>query len=130
MWEEDSQVRVYLPEASFGYALVNNNRFKISPFAGIASTSISPTEFDTRENPSLEDAGLDFTTTYTAGLNIDFKLDWNTGMLTLEDTKHSYWFIRVRYGYAAPQFGVANTGDMHYISLGLGGLARGSKRQL
>lgn len=130
VWKEDSQVRVYLPEATFGYSILDNNRLKVSPFAGIASTSISPTDYDIQKDPDIEDAGLDFTTTYTAGLNVDFKLNWNTGLLTLDDSKHSYWFVRLRYGFSAPQFGEGYSGNMHYLTLGLGGLGRGSKRQI
>lgn len=130
VWEEDSQVRVYLPEASLGYAVIDNSRIKLSPFAGIASTSISPTEVDIDREPDVEEAGLDFTTTYMAGLNLDFKLKWDTGLLTPDESQHSYWFIRVRYGYSAPQFGAGNSGNMHYLTVGLGGLYRGAKRQL
>ncbi|WP_423819602.1 hypothetical protein V5739_03085 [Salinimicrobium sp. TIG7-5_MAKvit] len=130
IWKENSQVRVLLPEASFGYAIIDNNRLKVSPFAGIASTSISPTEYDIEKQPEIEDAGHDFTTTYTAGINADFKLNWGTGLFRLTDSKHSYWFVRLRYGFSAPQFRDGYSGNMHYLTLGLGGLGRGSKRQL
>jgi hypothetical protein len=70
VWEKGSQVRVYLPEASLGYVVFNNRYLKIAPFAGIASTSIGPTEHDTKEEPDLKKADLAFTTTYAAGLNL------------------------------------------------------------
>ncbi|WP_324721514.1 hypothetical protein [Salinimicrobium sp. HB62] len=130
VWEKDSQVRIYLPEAAIGYAIVNNERFKISPFAGIGATSFGPTEYDIEKEPGVEEAGLDFTTTYTAGFNIDYKLNWGTGLLAPNSPKHSYWFIRLRYGFAAPQFGQEYSGGMHYVTIGLGGLYRGSKREL
>ena len=130
VWKEDSQVRVFLPEAALGYSIIDNNRLKISPFAGIASTSISPTDYDIEKQPEIENAGHDFTTTYTAGINVDFKLNWGTGLLTLDDSKHSYWFVRLRYGFTSPQFGNGHSGNMHYLTVGLGGLGRGSKRQI
>jgi hypothetical protein len=130
VWEKDKQVRIYLPEASLGYTVVDNKRLKISPFAGIASTSVGPTESDIEQNPGVEDAGLDFTTTYTGGFNLDYKLNWGTGLLAPNSPKYSYWFIRLRYGFAAPQFGQEYSGGMHYISIGLGGLYRGSRREL
>jgi hypothetical protein len=40
--------------------------------------------------------------------------------------------MRIRYGYCMPQFGNkydGMTGNMHYITVGFGGMGRGLKRQ-
>jgi len=73
-WKKSSRTMVFLPEASLGYVVHNNNRFKLSPFAGIGSMDISPTEQDTKETPELEEVSLKFTSTYILGINLDIKL--------------------------------------------------------
>ena len=106
---------------------------KISPFAGIASTSIGPTAYDLEREPDLEQVDLGFTTTYTAGLNLDIKLNWGTGLVSLNPKDYSYWFLRLRYAYNSPQFQdhyPEFNGNMHYLTIGIGGLYRGAKRQL
>src|SRR5690606_20070326 len=34
VWQEGAQTRVYLPEASLGYAVVENDRIRMSPYLG------------------------------------------------------------------------------------------------
>lgn len=133
VWEEDSQVRIYLPEASLGYALVNTNKLKISPFAGIASTSIGPTDYDLEQEPDLEQVDLGFTTTYTAGINLDIKLNWGADTSSMYHAAYGYWFLRLRYAYTRPQFQdhyPGFSGNMHYLTVGIGALSRKAKRQL
>jgi hypothetical protein len=128
-WEKGSRTTVFLPEASLGYVTYNDNRFKLSPFAGIGSMNISPTTKDTEQTPELEEVSLDFTTTYILGINFDIKF----GPKHTPDysPKASYGFIRIRYGYSMPQFDKkydGMTGNMHYITIGFGGMGRGLKR--
>lgn len=131
VWEKGSRAMVFLPEASLGYVVYNDNRLKISPFAGIGSMDISPPTNDTNEIPELKEVSLEFTTTYILGFNFDIK--FGPKHVPAYQPKTSYGFIRVRYGYSMPQFekkynGMA--GNMHYITIGFGGLGRGLKREL
>ncbi|MFW5820873.1 MAG: hypothetical protein ACOCWA_06260, partial [Bacteroidota bacterium] len=64
LWEKKSSSRVFLPEASLGYVIMDNEKLKIAPFSGIASMDIGPTEKDLDEKPELDNAGLEFTTTW------------------------------------------------------------------
>lgn len=129
-WEKDSRTMVFLPEASLGYVAYNDNRFKLSPFAGIGSMDISPPTNDTKETPELKEVSLEFTTTYVLGLNFDFKFGpKNTPKFS---PKTSYGFMRIRYGYCIPRFEKkydGMTGNMHYITIGFGGMARGLRRE-
>lgn len=129
-WEKDSKTIVFLPEASFGYVTYNDNRFKLSPFAGIGSMNISPPSIDTEETPELEEVSLKFTTTYIIGINFDIKFGPKR---TLNyNPKTSYGFMRIRYGYCMPRFEnkyAGITGNMHYITIGFGGMGRGLKRE-
>ena len=129
-WEKGSRTIVFLPEASLGYVVHNDNRFKLSPFAGIGLMDISPPTKDIDETPELEEVKLEFSTTYVLGINFDIKF----GPKHVPDfsPKASYAFIRIRYGYSMPQFENkydGMTGNMHYITIGFGGIGRGLKRE-
>ncbi|MDH5379664.1 MAG: hypothetical protein OEW75_02355 [Cyclobacteriaceae bacterium] len=130
IWEKGSEIVVFLPEASLGYVVYNDNRYKLSPFAGIGSMDISPPTSDTKDIPELKEISLEFTTTYIAGFNLDIKLG---AKHTPEyRPKTSYGFIRVRYGYSMPGFEKkynGMSGNMHYITVGFGGMARGVGRE-
>lgn len=129
-WKNNAQARVFLPEASIGYIVLDNARFKLAPFAGVSSTDISPTFADKDKYPEYEDAGLRFTTTWTAGLNFDFKMAYSqSGIVAYQED--GFWMIRVRYAYNAPQFSWRYSGfngNMHYITIGLGGFGKRLKR--
>lgn len=125
--KKGSNIMVFLPEASFGYVVHNNNRFKLSPFLGIGSMDISPTDKD--KNPELNEVSLEFTTTYILGINFDIKFGTKHSPKYLPKT--NYGFMRIRYGYSIPRFEKKYNGidgNMHYVTIGFGGMARGLKR--
>lgn len=131
-WLDDAQARVYLPEATLGYVIRDLERVKVTPFAGIASTSISPTVRDSNKYAEYENVGLDFTTTLCYGINFDLKLG-KPGTLVIAYNERAYYFIRLRYAYNQPQFSKryeGYSGSMHYITLGFGGFGRRLKRDL
>ncbi len=124
-------MRVYLPEASVGYIILDNKTFKIAPFAGISGTDVAPTQNDLDKIAGLEKAELKFKTTYTPGLNLDIKLGPSKTPMVSSGQEQSYWFLRLRYAYNAPNFekkynGI--NGSMHYITVGIGGFGRRIKR--
>lgn len=127
IWEEGSQVRVFLPEASIGYVALDNRFLKAIPFIGIASTDIGPTQYDLNQEPGLDEVELEFTTTFSIGFNLDIKLgNANTAMVTYSP-EQSYWFLRLRYSYNLPKFQQKYDGyygNMHYITIGVGGFGR------
>ena len=128
--KKGSRTMVFLPEASLGYAALDNDRFKISPFAGIGGLDIGATMNAIENTPELKEVSLKFTTTYILGFNFDIKLGEKKPPVSKPKT--NYGFIRIRYAYAMPQFekkydGI--TGNMHYITIGIGGFARGTKRE-
>lgn len=130
-WRDDAQVRVFLPEASIGYLLLDSKRLKLMPFAGISSTSISPTEYDLNRIEEYDNVGLDFTTTYSYGINLDFVLRKSGRVPIISSNEQSNWFIRLRYSYNQPQFHKKYDrfdGGFHYITIGFGGFGRKLKR--
>lgn len=126
-WEKNTQVRVFLPEASIGYVSLKNKRLMLTPFIGISSTSLTPTDYDKKNTPDYKNVGLDFTTTYTFGINLDVKLGkLKNTKLTFRQEKQ-YLFIRLRYAYNMPQFDHKYSGfngNMHYITIGIGQFGR------
>lgn len=128
-FEKGSRTMVFLPEASLGYAVLDNNLLKIAPFAGIGAMDIGPTTAATEKIPELSEATLEFTTTYMAGINFDIKL--GKKKTPAYSPKSSYGFIRIRYAYNMPQFEndyPGMCGNMHYFTIGFGGFARGLRR--
>jgi hypothetical protein len=131
VWNKNSQVRVFLPEASLGYVIHNSKYFKLAPFVGISSMDITPTEYDVKEKPGLKEYELSFTTTYTVGFNVDFKFGKPRVAMVTSGAEHSYWFLRIRYAYNFPQFSKSYTGfdgNMQYITIGFGGFGSKIKR--
>ncbi|MCX6250937.1 MAG: hypothetical protein NTX61_09300 [Bacteroidetes bacterium] len=132
-WKRNAQVRVYLPEASFGYVVLNIKHLKIAPFAGIGSTDIGPTQNDVTKESGLKKVELKFTTTYTMGLTLDLKLGNSKKSKAKYIPEQSFFFVRVRYAYTLPQFDWKYNGfngNMHYITIGFGSFSRKIKRDL
>ncbi len=133
IWEKKSPVRIFLPEASLGYTAIENKYLKLSPFIGISSTDIGPTEYDIEKNKELEKAELEFTSTYSLGLNLDIKLGKSKMAMVTYGPEQSYWFLRLRYSYNMPQFDnkyEGFSGQFHSITVGIGGFGRKLKREI
>jgi len=131
LWPENSQVRIYLPEASLGYVVHDSKHFKLAPFIGLSSTDIGPTEYDLEKVPNIKEYELEFATTYSIGFNMDFKFGKPKMAMVSNDLEESNWFIRIRYGYNFPQFSKSYNGfdgNMQYITIGFGGFGRKLKR--
>lgn len=129
-WRKDSKAQIFLPEASLGYVTLENKKLKLIPFLGISSTDITPIQADIKKIPEYENVGLKFTTTYTVGLNLDFKLGKARRVIN-RPAEPSYWFLRIRYAYNKPQFDRRYNrfnGAFHYLTIGIGALERRSKR--
>lgn len=120
-----SDINVWLGELDLGYAIIKKERFKISPFVGIALMSISPPSIDLDINSELKSYRLDNTITYTAGMNFDILLKDEPKSLydykNICDFKPD--FLRIRYEFSRPKFSKKYkgiSGDMHGIIIGIG----------
>ena len=128
VWEKDKATNGALGEVSLGYALLESDKIKFSPFVGIGVAEITAPENDLKENPALEHLAVGSDVAYSLGGNLDFKLGWKTGEI-VENNK-TYWYLRLRYAYVMPQFSGQIQGNMHTLSIGLGGIFRNLKREL
>ena len=127
VYEKRSSTLVLLPEASLGYAALDNDRFKFSPFAGIGGLHICPPFGKTDKEPELNEVSIS-AFTYNLGLNFDIKFG---GKGHLFCPKSSYSFLRIRYGYSIANFSKkydGMSGGTHSITIGFGGISRGLKR--
>lgn len=133
VWPKDSQVRVYLPEVSLGYVVHEDKRFKLAPFAGLSWLDVSPTEYDLEANPDLSMYDLGFTTSYTVGFNMDIKMGRPNISIVSRGPEERDWFIRLRYAYNHAAYSErfpGFVGNMHYLTIGIGGFGRKLKRDL
>jgi hypothetical protein len=133
IWLKGAQYTIFQPELSVGYLLLDSKRFRLAPFAGIASTDISPPTSQSTTNPDLKNFELPFTYTYSLGFTIDFKLKASLIPLISQSQEQGFWFIRLRYGYTMPQFSHKYpdiTGNVHYVNIGIGGIASRVKRDI
>ena len=123
-WVKGSGAEVIHPEAALGYILAFNKTITFAPFAGIGATEIGPTEDDLNKTPGLNEVKLEFTTTYSLGLNLDFKFNpSNTPTVDYGGLEWSSLFIRVRYSYNITQFENKYPGfggNIHTLTLGIG----------
>lgn len=130
LWEKGSQYELLLPEASVGYSILENNRFKVTPFAGISSTSFIASSADIDKHPELKSVERS-SMSYTLGFNTDIKMGSRNFINGYGIYEQSYWFIRLRYAYIYPNFESkysGMSGRFHYFTLGIGILARKIKR--
>lgn len=130
-YSEGSNLQTFIPEASLGFAAIDNNAFKISPFVGIGAMSITPPTNTMLEIPELEEIEREFTTTYMLGFSFDFKFGTKKSPRYMTNT--NYGFMRLRYSYNLPQFDnkyQGLDGGFHSITIGFGGMARRLIRDL
>ncbi len=132
-WRRDDRVEQFLPEASLGYKVYSNNALELTPFVGIGSMKLTPPPKDKDKIPEYKHVGLDYTTTFMFGLNLDLKLEstrdrvWSTG-----GDGESYVFVRIRYAYNHPQFDRHYTGfggSFHNLTIGIGLFGRRAIRE-
>lgn len=129
-WEKGSESSFFIPDASIGYAVLENDKLKLSPYVGIGGASIEPTTTDKEERPDLKELKVGFSPAYTVGLNVNIKLGWETAPYWTVVEDKSYWLIKLRYGYSMPQFDnyPLHSGNVHHVTIGFGGMYRGMKR--
>jgi hypothetical protein len=122
IWTKGSRADTFIPQAFLGYTVKNRyNRFiNFEPFLGIGATEISPCSSDLEKFPDLKYAGLDYTLTYSIGLNVDLNLDY---LLYIDEQEFPNISLRLRYCYNQMQFDKTYDGfrgNMHYLTLSIG----------
>ncbi len=130
IYTKGSKVRIFIPEITLGYSILNNNYLKISPFGGIGLSDIRATTDQTDKVPELKELSTGYPAMYVAGLNIEVKFGPKKMPEFMPKTNYSY--LNVRYSYGMPQFEkkyAGMHGNFHYITIGHGSMSRGTHRQ-
>ena len=130
VWNKGLQANIIVPEASLGYVLLDNKFLKLAPFAGFGGTYISPTENEIQKDPDLKNAEFKIAATYSVGFNTDIKLGRSKMPILTFGDEERYVFLRLRYTYDMPQMGkkYGLSGNLHNITIGIGGFGRRIKR--
>lgn len=72
-YEKRSPTRVFLPEVSLGYVVLDRDRYKLSPYAGIGVMHISPPSINTDKISGLKEISYSsFTCNFGANFDINF----------------------------------------------------------
>lgn len=127
VWKSGETSLVFLPEASIGFQLFENNKIKLSPFAGISSLDISPT-LDKSGAEEYDKLTLGFTSAPCVGFNFDIKLHQVFNFVSVKKPEQSRAILRFRYSYHDPNYSSRFDGGIHSFVIGYGGFGRTLKR--
>lgn len=128
-WPRDLSANFFNFHGAAGYLVVDKNKMRLAPFAGIAYTSVSVIEDDWRKYPWLEDFKLK-TYSYVFGVNYDFLVkrksspSGNFYYPNYYRTPSSGWFLRATYTCYYPQFEMKYNdygGVINSITISFGG---------
>jgi len=133
VWPSATKANTMVPEATLGYMLPIKSRLHISPFAGVGGLLLSPTESQKSESYYKQVGELD-NFAWITGVNMDIKLGKNKGNYAIVSyNEEAFWFLRIRYGYVMSNINKLYpglSGNMHYLTIGIGGQGRRVKRDL
>jgi hypothetical protein len=126
IYKKGSPIETIFPEASFGYAIFDEDELKLSPFIGVGGMYIAPPSRKNKTEPKMEDFS---STCAVFGINLDIKFGKKGSSFR---PKSVYGFLRIRYGFYSAFFEKKNDnlfGNAHYLSVGLGINVKGVRRE-
>ena len=105
--EKGSGVTVFMPKGSFGYYLIQKDKFRMKPYLGVAGLLFRYPSVANK--PDYSDLNFNLLT-YCGGCNFDFK--FRTGL-------NGYELLSINYMFGiSPYNGAKGIGTMHMISVG------------
>jgi hypothetical protein len=128
-YPKDSAMTVFLPELSCGYAVFENHRIKLAPFAGIGGFFVHTSLKKRKEIQELKELSVS-AFAFNFGTSFDIRFS--------KKPQYKYYpnsfdlFLRIRYNFCLPVFSNkydAINGQLHTVTIGLGGFSRASKRE-
>lgn len=133
VWPNATKANTMIPEATLGYMLPIKGKLHLSPFAGVGGLILSPTESQ-KDESYYKQVGELGRFAEIAGVNLDIKLGKTSGGYPMAMyNEEGFWFLRIRYGYVMTNLGKLYpglSGNMHYLTIGIGGQGRRIKRDL
>ena len=130
IWKKNSKARTDIVEVLIGAIILDNKKFKIVPFAGIAHISINarkPSMYDFELNPDYSEQFRLDNSACVLGLTLNLKKNRpdisvpgpHGGMVKYEV------YFKLKYAYYMPKFESKYPnfeGNIHSLSIGLGGI--------
>lgn len=117
-----SNFRSFLGEADIGFVVYDKEKIKLTPFVGISSFWMIQPLFHKSSTPYSDNFGLPFTTTYSFGLNFDYKYSkakWKSENGERIKTSQ-YKFVRVRNAFFFPQLTKGLKGNIYCLTIDFG----------
>jgi hypothetical protein len=118
-WTTNLNTGIAIPEISIGYPVYNNDKFSITPFAGIGGVEFSVIK---NENNYSGYRILSFAEVF--GVNIDYMFGRNLDLINYFLFKDkSNWVIRTRFTAAPYKFNDQIKGWSFNLTIGIGGFS-------
>lgn len=123
-WQKNLALNIFVPELTAGYAFVENDFIRLTPFAGITGVLIAPPERE-KEIPG-NDVELNSNASLIYGINVDLRLgSQSSSMFNFSETGR--WNIKLRLSMSNLSYTGTNagfSGSCFYITVGFGGFNR------
>lgn len=128
-WPGNTVGNFFTADFAFQYPAFMNKKIKLMPFVGIGAVGVSPVAKVVKDYPELEDFKTMSAFSYFAGVDFRFNF-WNK---TVNLSKDGGLYVNLRYSYYFPNYGKKYdfmAGNLHLITLGVGGFTRPILRKL
>ncbi|MFW5657787.1 MAG: hypothetical protein ACOC0C_09225 [Bacteroidota bacterium] len=125
-WEDNTRTTIATGGGSLGFTIIDKEKYSITPFVGINSVTISSfIRSEDRDEITLKVS--DFPVLHS-GINFDYKIKHQASITSyherfIADHDKTYWNIRFRAGFMAPQFNADYPeleGNLFYVGVGVG----------
>ncbi len=126
IWEKNHSSNITQFETSLAYLIEANNKLSLLPSIGIGTTSIVPSQGNLSDQERYDNVKYNAKLTYFAGLAINYNLVTHSNRFAETAT-----YLQLNYRYSLPQFEQSFNGldgNIHFITLGIGGFIRSKKR--
>ena len=130
-YSKDSTLKVFLPELSFGYSILDNYRLKLAPFVGIGGFFLNTSSAQRKEIPELKELSVS-AFAFNFGASFDIRFGQSKPRYKYYPNNDYGGFVRIRYNFCLPIFSKKHDaigGQLHTVTVGVGLFARDSKRE-
>jgi|GEM_PF-4961085 len=121
-WIKDQRVQHGIYSLQIQRKVLDKKRYSITPYAGIALSEVVPSDSASNSNLSYKKTQRLHNSSYIVGVNTDIKLIKKTELVP-QETRPSYWFLRVSFFYA-PLYAEEAKSQFLGLKIGLGGFSK------
>lgn len=128
-WPAGTMGNFFTADFSAQYPLYKSRAIKLMPFVGVGAVGIGPVEKVKKDYPEMENFKELSAFSYLAGMDFRFNF-WDKEVNLAHD---GGLYLNLRYSYYFPNYSKKHdflNGNLHLITLGIGGFGRPMKRKL